>query len=472
MDYMETREQEIDMKKMFYKMCKHWRRIVGFATIIAVLLCGFTALKGVIDFNDEEKHAKMKAEYDAIWSAYQEEGRQIILAKRDLEKTIEEHNEYMEESVLMDINHQDEWWGDVSYYVDTDYQIMPDSIYQNENPASKICQSYRSYYAGGDFHRYLLDNLSYDIPIKYLREIVSVDVDVSGRTISIRVRHMDKTHVDEILALFNKSIQSAKTDIDQAVYEHELITMSDTAYSEINLGLRDMQEQKNILSEQYADQMSVLDGNLLEWEKEEKKLELPVITVGGVIIQAVKMLIIGGLVAAVVAAGYYAAQYALSGKVQGSEHISSEVYLIGKVPGKTQKKHFYFIDKLVDRMFGITMRESEADDRIAIIGNNIGVVAAGKKAESVAMVSDISMRSLQRLTEQASKSCAIKMVSAGNILKDPFADKAVDAADSVVIVVGQGESRKDTLTSLIASCNVKNKMILGYILTNADSLAE
>lgn len=472
MDYMETHEQEIDIKKMFYKIFKHWRRIVAFAMIMAVLLGGFTAGKGAIDFNDEEKRAKVKAEYDAIWGAYQEEGRQIVLAKRDLEKTIEEHVEYMEESVLMEIDHQDEWWGDVSYYVDTDYQIMPDSIYQNENPASKICQSYRSYYAGGDFHRYLLDNLSYDIPIKYLREIVSVDVDVSGRTISIRVRHMDKAHVDEILALFNKSITSAKTDIDQTVYNHELITLSDTAYSEINLALRDMQEQKNILSEQYADQMSVLDGDLLEWEKEEKKLELPIITVGGVITKSVKMLIIGGLIAAVVAAVYYAAQYVLSGKVQGSEHISPKMHLIGKVPGKTQKKPFRFIDKLVGRMFGITVRESEVNDRIAIIGNNIGVVAEGKKAETVAMVSDISTKSLQSLTEQASKSCATKLVSAGNILKDPVADKTVDAADSVVIVVRQGESRKDTLASLIASCDAKNKTILGYVLTNADSLAE
>ena len=131
MDSYQNYEQEIDLKDLMFAVLRRWRPIILIAIIFALLLGGFKAVRGLGQMKDAEYVASKQQEYDNSMDQYEMSKERLEKEIENIKASLESQNDYMENSVLMNINPYDEYTTAVSFYVATDYQIMPGMAYQN-----------------------------------------------------------------------------------------------------------------------------------------------------------------------------------------------------------------------------------------------------------------------------------------------------------------------------------------------------
>lgn len=85
------------------------------------------------------------------------------------------------------------------FYLAYDYQIMPDMAYQNVDLSDRILKSYNTYMTNGELYTYILDNLSYELELRYLKEILSLSVDYGNNMIYVSLRHKDAASCQETM---------------------------------------------------------------------------------------------------------------------------------------------------------------------------------------------------------------------------------------------------------------------------------
>ena len=117
--------------------------------------------------------AAKQQEYDNSMDQYAISKASLEKEVENIKASLESQNEYMEKSVLMNINPYDEYVTAAAFYVGTDYQIMPGMAYQDPNTASSIMQAYVMI-QNGDMYNYVLNGMSAPLDRRYLQELVTV----------------------------------------------------------------------------------------------------------------------------------------------------------------------------------------------------------------------------------------------------------------------------------------------------------
>ena len=153
-------EQEIDLKDLMFAVLRKWRPIILIAIVFAVLLGGMKGAGALKQMKDSEYLAAKQQEYDNSMDQYAISKASLEKEVENIKASLESQNEYMEKSVLMNINPYDEYVTAADFYVGTDYQIMPGMAYQNPNTASSIMQAYMSMIQNGDMYNYVLNGMS------------------------------------------------------------------------------------------------------------------------------------------------------------------------------------------------------------------------------------------------------------------------------------------------------------------------
>ena len=117
----------------------------------------------------------------------------------------------MENSVLMNINPYDEYTTAVSFYVATDYQIMPGMAYQNPNTASSIMAAYMSMIQNGEMYNYVLKKMEPSLELRYLQELVTVEPDYDNNMFNVRVISSTE-EAEQIMSLIMESLNDYQAD--------------------------------------------------------------------------------------------------------------------------------------------------------------------------------------------------------------------------------------------------------------------
>lgn len=152
MDSYQNYEQEIDLKDLMFSVLRRWRPIILIAIIFALLLGGLKVFKGLGQIKDAEFMAEKEQEYQDSLDQYEISKARLSKEIENIKNSLESQNEYMEKSILMNINPYDEYAASASFYVSTDYQIMPGMVYQNPDTAASIMAAYMSMIQDGEMY--------------------------------------------------------------------------------------------------------------------------------------------------------------------------------------------------------------------------------------------------------------------------------------------------------------------------------
>ena len=469
-----TDEIEIDLLQMLYKACTKWRSIVVFAVVL-LLLVGLA--KGALNFatlNDPETFERMKADYEAEVLAYEAEGKQLETSIKTSATNLELQKRYNEESLLMKIDSDEEWTGKVILYIGTDYQIMPGSSIQNENPAYKIVNAYVDYATGGDFYTQVQEGLSFEIVgTNYLKEVLGVWADGSRYAVTISAVADTKEHCSELLNVATRVLTAQKDNIEKQIDDHTLQTSTAGIYSQMNSD----REREQLANMARANDLEAENTSLVieykEWREKKGEIQVPVLDSWHAVRNAIKWGILGGVGGAILLGVVYCLAYIMSGKVEGSYLTALGLNVIGELPVQSDKK-VAGIDLLLCKMFGIRMQRSEYADRLSAVAIHTGQLwktLQDPANNKIAVVSDLKAEEVAAVTavmqDKLSGECA--MVQAGNLLVSADASKKAEEASAVVLVAKQGASFKKDVEAMVQMLRACDKKILGVVLTGVDA---
>ncbi|MDE7299805.1 MAG: hypothetical protein K2N94_13450 [Lachnospiraceae bacterium] len=497
-------EQEINLGKIFYRIFRDWRKIFVIAMVIAVGVgAGNFAMKRV-KIADPEYLETAEKNYERELAAFQATGETLQREIENLEETRAERETYNANSVLMKINPFREFNASLQLYVATDYQIMPELMYQNIDLSNRILRSYITYMVNGDMYQYIMSHLSTPIELRYLKEVLSISADYDNRMVTLSVRNVDAQACEEILTYALEGIMTKQPEIEEAIGEHTLNSVNQAVYEAVNLDLDDWQKG-NI---QYISNLSIWLQEkaeaLADWRTTpEPRKEY---TLFAIIKSSIKKMILGFLVGGVLAAVFIAFRYIMSDKLQDARELKNRFGLrvIAQLPKVHGSRVWVGFDRLFARMGGLAICESDAAQltqvaaqsvsaELAAQGADLQFMAQGAGADAavrngavkssggkspnaekqglrLAFTGNVASEEIEKLLAGMKWENGCFAQSVPSILRDPAAAPAVMAADYVVLVEKQEESTCSQIERELEELQAWKKKVLGVIVIGVDAV--
>ncbi len=482
----ETYEREINLKWVFYRVMCKWKRIVLLTLVGALLLAlvgfGLTAIKLLDDEHMEQTRSTYELQHAAWWAI--KENYRISL--EDLEEAKNRQGEYNEKSIMMAIDPMKKTVASFELYVKYDYKIDPDKTYQDPDLSNRILRSYATYMTNGEMYHYIMENLDYEIELRYLTEILGVSVDYSNNFISISIVHTNEEACQQILSLARKGIESRTEQIALDIDEHSIILSNQVAYETIDLGLKDRQEANIQAVTSIDTSIDATNRAYMKWLAGDVKLEEDqdkddVVTGIEPVYQyepmeiakdVIKKAVIGGAIGFLLSAIYFCLTAIVSGKLLNPEDMKSRYGLrvIGLIPTNDSKRR---LSARIARIGGITIKKSAYDVQARMIGSSIKSDALSRANLSCRTIAFTGTAP----TEEMKKAIAamdlqgFSVVCAPDVLTNADSIDKVSNADCIVLVEKQEKSVLLEVEKELEALKAWNKTVLGVVVLNADAIS-
>lgn len=568
-------ETEINLSDVLFAALRKWRKIIVFAIICAVAAGVVAGAVRAVQMNDPAKVELWKTEYEvaygSYWAGIHDLDRQIsenerlasqaelAIEKLDLKKADYEGNledlaakityyealvedykakienlqlekeklnyylayrqEQNENSLLMDIDPYNVNVYESYLRVDSGYEILPGSTYQNVDPTAELLQTYRLLVNSTSFYDKMISDLKLNTEVRYLTEVISV---AAYGTNSLRIRVIsDSVNWAKMVGEYVAEAVLAEHDrVALSVAEHELAEYNTNSYAVVDLDIysrqyafiqeainyeaeirgvdtsilnteadiREMNTDIRAFRQQIEDtylainelplQAQAYENEIVAYEEanydlraeqlvllDEDEPEYEGYTPLSILTGFVKFAVIGGVVGAVVAALYFAVAGILSGKVLSSGQLCLAVgsEFFGFWP-KTSKKRFAFVDRWIGLASGVTNPEMTPEIEKDLVLSNAAVACGGKTKvmlcgggarETVAAVADA-------VKEQVP---GVELISGGTIGFDPNVVRGLSECDAVILVEQMDKSSLTAAVQLKDRAKAMGKPVVGVVLS-------
>ncbi len=473
---MNEQEKEINLKRLFYKALRSWRKAALAAVIAAVAVGGTKCGVELAKISDTEVVEERQRKYEGEMAKYQQEGDLILKEMDDLEASLRKQTDYNEHSVLMEIDPYNEWRGSIDFYVETDWQVLPEQAIQAQNPANQIVRVYSTYITNGELYQYVLDRMGSDMEIRYLREVLGGSADATNYLIHFTVRGVSQAECQEILGYIEEGMKAKQSEIIASVGEFKLLTTNSATYSQINYDLEKTQKDNRQSITEMNTALSAKQFELMEWEKDEAKIEVPVVSKLDALKEGIKMFILTALIVGVVFVMIYGVSYILSKFVQDRDEFDGWDVYVAELPRSYKKRAFFWLDRLFGQWFLSNVYANEYEARLAAAAKQMGEAAklAFDKAEpKLALISDMPQEELAALSETMGKVkgvSGVRFTVAGNPLLTSDAIDEVLSADGVVLVAKQECTKRESVYQMKAQLSELKKELAAVVVTNTDGI--
>ncbi|SEA39025.1 hypothetical protein SAMN05216349_11125 [Oribacterium sp. KHPX15] len=474
---MEMRdEDEIDLLQLCFLCLRKWKTILLAGVVLALALGGYKGARELskvgteVAVEAEETAEEKVTQYDATLASYK--------AQFDrLSETFEKNQVYEQESIIMNMNPNNYFSGSSTYYISTDYKIMPDMTYQDVDYSADIAQAYLSYLTSSECLAYVQSKLTEKISAKYLSELIRVNV--TGRVLNVKVVGDTSGRTTEILNAISEAIDNYKKEVDTKIHEHKLDLME---YSEVeNTSSTDGSESGSgndnyvaDVQKQFSDSQINLTNQISTfYDKYTKLADTKVstdssgsgITKSQAVKSGVKFGIIGLILGFFVAAGFIVFKAIIEDKIVNAGEIS---YLFGlRIFGdyKSGAGSGAF-DKLLYKLsYGDALPDKEKFYEVAAA--NVKTFATAFKDEDIkdiSLIGRIDSEALQSIVKSINDINGDDTVKlAGDIITDASAINAIRDAKYTLIAVDRTTSKKDLRTQLEKLKGLK-KHVAGVLL--------
>lgn len=470
----EAYEQEIDLKWLFYRVLRAWRPIVGWAIVIALVVGLGSFARNLLRKENPEFVETQKLNFEREHDSWVATGNNLQAQMENLIVSKSRQAEYNEKSVLMQIDPLREFTASFELYVDYDYQIMPDMAYQNIDLSNRIMRAYETYMTNGELYQYLIDKVSFDIELRYLKEILSFSVDYNTKMISVSVRQQSAEYCSEVLNLVEEGLFSRHESIVASIADHKLTTTNTASYEAVNLALEDVQKANRQAFSELDIAMQKVNEEYAEWKKEpEPEYDY---SNRSIVKSAIKLMIIGGLAGGVLIAAIVAFVAMMSGKLLNPEDIKRRygVRVIGELPTARVKKPFAFVSRWFAALGGVTVKPEDYDRLAQRIGSGLkselGSDEEKQDWKKIVFVGSVSGDEMERVLPGLGMDSSYTLIAAPDVLTDAVAVERVTAADCVVLIEKQECTVLADITKELEALKAWNKPVIGAIITNVDAV--
>ena len=450
--------REINLFELFFRILEKWRKMLGMALLFALLL---GILKATLSFrilNDPELLAEHQQEALAKQKQYDDAKTYGELQIANLEKEIEKQTAYQKNSFLMQIDPYNEYQEMVSYFVDTDYQIMPGMTYQNLNRTPGVINAYVKSLDDNTVYENFLKERGLDAEPGTLRELVEIEQDNNNGTFTVMVKGSEQELAAGLMQALENHLKDRSEDIDASISKHKLTEINrQNGYTvDINLANRQSQVRDNLTKMQEAVVRKQTELLALKDPKAEGMTESSVVK------DAVKYAILGGILGMFLAACIISVRFFTGSAIPGENDLK-RMYGITRL-GRFHKSAKTGMDRMIAGWEGF--RKSEMDEKKAFeliaanIRNRIG------EDKPALLVGSVSPQVLEKSYEELLSSGDLNketLVLGGNLVEDPVVIRKLNEIRSVVFLEDRDRSSNADLAKAVSMVKQQGKEILGLI---------
>lgn len=469
---MNNQYREIDLKWLLYRILREWRTIAVWAILIAILVGVGKLGINFAKLSDPEYIEEAKIQYEREHAGWVSTGENLEISMENLSYEQQKQQDYNEKSILMKIDPLREQIASIEFYLVYDYQIMPDMSYQNIDMSNRILKAYGTYMTNGELYQYILDNLSYDLELRYLKEILSLSIDYSNNMISASLRHKDEASCQEILKLVEVGISSRQSSVANAISAHELIATNSASYEQVNFDLEQTQKDNLQAISQIDMRIQELNEEYLEWKQEPEPT--PQTSNRWAIVNAIKLFLITGILAGMFITVIIASGCILSGRLKNPNDMKTRfgLRIIAQLPCKYVKKPFAFLSRRFASLGGIRTTPDDYQRLAKMAGTSIKSDLATQEfnQKAIAFTGTLPEQELQQIIDACELKNSFSVLCAPDILTNAASIEAITSADCVVLVEKQEYSTIADIEKELEALKAWNKPVLGAIITNTDAI--
>lgn len=317
-------EREIDLVQLIKYLWKRvWMMCIG-GVVGLVLVLGLQMITQN-DLESSEDSQELTA-YEKELKAYEEDYAQLEMEITNLEKSIEEQIAYNNDSILMKINPYDKKCVSGQFYIDSDYQIMPQLSYQNTDITSSVARAYQSLATTGELAKYINEHLENPIKERYLNELISVSY--SGDSVlDVKVVHIDIDSARQIYNLIIEYMNKKQGEFQKNIGVYTIKLLNESESASVDLVLKESQVAN-------IDSINTLKKTLTEKQESFETLVMPAQGM------SLKLPVIGAFLGAFGVAAVLVVLFLIDSTLKTEQDIALtlELPVLGTIPAVESKR--------------------------------------------------------------------------------------------------------------------------------------
>ena len=474
-----TDGKEVTFKDVLILMFKKFEKIFVFALAFAIIFAAMGAAKGAKGLSQENQD-KLREDYEIKKEEYDTSVQLLSDSMERSRSRLDSITEYTQDSLYYNLDAFHEAVGEIVFYVDTDYQIVPEQYYQNPDKTEQIVGAYCTAYRDEKLYDKLADILGQDVESKYIGELISINrsgskhlQDSQGNitnynyvgndaVVSIVARAEDKeTALEMAEVVFEHLNQNINANVEP--HETKILSKSSLIISDEDLKriTKDLGKEVTDLQKNLKD----METQMTSLEKSEPKMAS--VSTRDVVKKAILYGILGGVLGGVIICLWvllaYLSDNHLDGAYQAQKLYNIEIFAN---ISSNQKKHKPWFAKLIDRMESNEKTRMFADQQKAAEYTDVmlGTLSKGQSM-TVAVASTLDTPEILELCQKL-EACSGKnqYLPAPVMLKDADSMRKIAQADAVILAEESGVSLIGDINRQIIRLEKTGKEILGMLL--------
>lgn len=473
----DVQEEETDLAALMMTLLHKLKPILLTAVVCAVLfggVAGVQAAKGGSTSAEKQKayeqaldeYEQKKADYAFEQKQYEQSTANNQQMQKQAQETLEQAQDYAENSLLGQLNAYNVWTAQADVYVDA----------ADASRTAALLTAYSNQLTSGDALEQAAKAVN--LQARYLTGVIAAEPQVSGTEtvtysgiLTLRAYAADQVRAQAMLDAMLGQLNRLHDSISAAVCSHSVRMIDQSVTQGVSTELRALQQTSNEdvqnLQSQLVELQSArqaLDDNLASAKSTWESAEEPALG-GGAASSLAKYLLIGFLLGGVLACGVVVVKFLLDGMVYSASELnrSTGLPVLGALASDRTKK----AGKLDAKLYQMEGRPDGSADAEMLCLMAQTIRSRAPEAKNILVTGDLPADQLEALAAalQATEPLRGQSVTAAeSILKAAATVPHVVAADAIVLAADCTVTRTDAVREQNEKIVRLGKQILGCIV--------
>ncbi len=464
MEMQERTERELDLKEIFWGILFHWRQIVCFGIIFAILVSGVKYLRDMRSYQLAQNAENTQQEELA------EDEMQQVIEARHLMSRIKEYEDYLENSALMQMNLYEKPVIELQYYVDSDYTFNYTQESQNDY-TDDLLVMYCSFIMSGEMGNKVIEEADLSVDLADFSEFWVVGK--NENSISIKVTCPEEKKMKTVAESIKAQLKKKEAEF-QEIGSHKLKLMVESENVVVDNNLID---RKNTISNNIATintQLNTLKTNLSEQQmKLLKNGQEEIENTGQNVMKpgiSFMYMIVGAVFGIFLICIWVACKTIFTVKFQNPEEIRTlyNARLLGEVHIPPEKKRFLSV--IDEKLLSIKNRKRKKltiKQQINMVTENIALSCKQQGMDCIYMTGseyeDLDTSTLDMLKQELSAQ-DIEVREGGNIFYDAKSLRNGTKVGNIVFIERKGQSIYDEIFNELNLAKEQENNIIGFVV--------
>lgn len=470
-------EEEIDLVALMVTLLHKLKPILLTAVVCAVIaggVAGVQAAKGGSTSAEKQKvyeqaldeYEQKKADYAFEQKQYEQSTANNQQMQKQAQETLEQAQDYAENSLLGQLNAYNVWTAQADVYVDA----------ADASRTAALLTAYSNQLTSGDALEQAAEAVN--LQARYLTGAIAAEPQVSGTetvaysgVLTLRAYAADQVRAQAMLDAMLGQLNRLHDSISAAVGSHGVRVISTGISQGVSMELRAAQQENNADIQELQSQLvelqsaqQTLEDNWNSTKSDWKNISEPALD-GGAASSVAKYLLIGFLLGGILACGVAVVKFLLDGMVYSASELnrSTGLPVLGALASDRTKK----AGKLDAKLYQMEGRPDGSADAEMLCLMAQTIRSRAPEAKNILVTGDLPADQLEALAAalQATEPLRSQSVTAAeSILKAAATVPHVVAADAIVLAADCTVTRTDAVREQNEKIVRLGKQILGCIV--------